>query len=54
MLVRLGAKLLQWAGLDSLRERFTRGEFYWAVGLSFTLGFTVGIILVLITGGVTC
>ena len=54
MLDRLGAKLLQYAGLDSLRERYTRGEFYWAVGLALTLGFTVGIILVLITGGVTC
>ena len=54
MLDRLGAKLLQYAGLDSLRERYTRGECYWAVGLALTLGLTLGVILVLVTGGVTC
>ena len=54
MLDRLGVKLLQWAGMDSLRERFTRGEFWWAMGLSAMLAFTLGIILVLVTGGVTC
>ena len=54
MLDKLGAKLAQWGGLDSLRERYTRGECYWAVGLSLTLGLTLGIILVLVTGGVTC
>ena len=54
MLDKLGAKLAQYAGLDSIRERYTRGEFYWAVGLSLTLGLTLGIILVLVTGGVTC
>ena len=54
MLDRLGAKLSQWAGLDSLRERYTRGEFYWAVGLALMLGFTLGIIVVLVSGGVQC
>ena len=54
MLDKLGAKLSQLAGLDSLRERYTRGECYWAVGLALTLGFTLGIILVLVTGGVKC
>ena len=54
MLDRLGAKLAQWGGLSSLAERYTRGECYWAVGLALTLGFTVGIILVLVTGGVKC
>jgi hypothetical protein len=51
---RLGAKLLQWAGLDSLRERYTRGEFYWAVGMASAAAFCLGIVLVLVTGGVKC
>ena len=54
MLDRLGVRLLQVAGLDSLRERFTRGEFWWAIGLSAMLAFTLGIVLVLVTGGVIC
>ena len=54
MLDRLGAKLAQYAGLTGMRERYTRGECYWAVGLSLTLGFTVGMMLVLVTGGVKC
>ena len=54
MLDKLGAKLSQWAGLDSLKERYTRGECYWAVGLALTLGFTVGMMLVIVTGGVQC
>ena len=54
MLDRLGVRLLQWAGLDSLRERFTKGEFLWAVGLSAMSAFTLGIVLVLVTGGVSC
>ena len=54
MLDRLGAKLAQWAGLTGRRERHTTGERNWAVGLSFTLGFTLGMILVLVTGGVQC
>ena len=54
MLDRLGAKLAQWAGLDSLRERHTRGEFYWAVGLASAAAFCLGIVLVLVTGGVKC
>jgi len=54
MMDRLGAKLAQYAGLTGMRERHTTGERNWAVGLSLTLGFTVGIILVLVTGGVTC
>ena len=47
-------RLLELAGLTGMRERYTRGEFYWAVGLALTLGFTVGIILVLVTGGLKC
>ena len=54
MLDKLGAKLAQWGGLTGMRERYTRGECYWAVGLSLTLGFTLGMMLVLVTGGVTC
>ena len=54
MLDRLGAKLAQYAGLDSLAERYTRGECYWAVGLALTLGLTVGMMLVIVTGGVQC
>ena len=54
MMDRLGAKLAQYAGLDSLRERYTRGECYWAVGLALTLGFTLGMILIIVTGGLTC
>ena len=41
-------------GLGGIRERHTTGERNWAVGLALTLGFTLGIILVLVTGGVTC
>ena len=54
MLDKLGAKLSQLAGLDSLRERYTRGECYWAVGLALTLGFTVGMMLVIVTGCDQC
>ena len=54
MLDRLGAKLAQWGGLTGMRERHTTGERNWAVGLALTLGFTLGIILVLVTGGVQC
>ena len=54
MLDKLGAKLAQYAGLTGMRERYTRGECYWAVGLSLMLGFTLGIIVVLVTGGVQC
>ena len=54
MLDKLGAKLAQWAGLTGMRERYTRGECYWAVGLALTLGLTLGVILVLVTGGVQC
>ena len=44
-------RLLELAGLGGIRERYTRGECYWAVGLALMLGFTVGIIVVLVTGG---
>ena len=54
MLDKLGAKLAQWGGLTGMRERYTRGECYWAVGLALTLGLTVGMILVIVTGGVQC
>ena len=54
MLERLGANLLQYAGLDSLRERFTIGEFWWAVGMASAAAFCLGIVLVLVTGGVKC
>ena len=54
MLDKLGAKLAQWGGLTGMRERHTTGERNWAVGLALTLGFTLGIILVLVTGGVQC
>ena len=54
MLDRLGVRLLQWAGLDSLCERYTKGEFLWAVGLTAMSAFIFGIVLVLVTGGVSC
>ena len=54
MLDRLGGKLLQWAGLDSLHNVSTKGEFLWAVGLTGMSAFTLGIVLVLVTGGVSC
>ena len=54
MLDRLGAKLAQWAGLTGRRERYTTGEAMWMTGLSLGIGLTLGIILVLVTGGVTC
>ena len=47
-------RLLELAGLTGMRERHTTGERNWAVGLALTLGFTLGIILVLVTGGVQC
>jgi len=47
-------RLLELAGLGGIRERHTTGERNWAVGLALTLGLTVGMILVLVTGGVTC
>ena len=47
-------RLLELAGLTGRRERYTTGERNWAVGLALTLGLTVGMILVLVTGGVTC
>jgi len=50
MLDRLGAKLAQWAGLTG-RERYTTGETLWMVALSLALGLTVGIIVVIVTGG---
>ena len=53
MLDRLGAKLAQWGGLTG-RERYTTGETLWMVALSLALGLTVGMMLVLVTGGVTC
>ena len=54
MLDRLGAKLLQYAGLDSRKERFTIGEFWWAVGMASAAAFCMGTVLVLVTGGVKC
>ena len=47
-------RLLALAGLTGRWERYTRGECYWAVGLALMLGFTVGIILVLVSGGLKC
>ena len=47
-------RLLALAGRTGMRERHTTGERNWAVGLALTLGFTVGIIVVLVTGGVQC
>ena len=54
MVDKLGAKLAQWAGLTGMRERHTTGERNWAVGLALTLGCTLGIIVVLVTGGLKC
>jgi hypothetical protein len=53
MLDRLGAKLAQWAGLTG-RERYTTGETLWIVALSLALGLTVGMMLVIVTGGLKC
>ena len=36
-------RLLALAGLAGMRERYTRGECYWAVGLALTLGLTLGV-----------
>ena len=47
-------RLLELAGLTGRRERYTRGEFYWGVGCGAGAAFCLGIILVLVTGGVTC
>ena len=41
-------------GLGGIRERHTTGERNWAVGLALTLGFTLGMILIIVTGGVQC
>ena len=41
-------------GLGGIRERYTTGEAMWMTGLSLGIGLTLGIILVLVTGGVTC
>jgi hypothetical protein len=54
MLDKLGAKLAQYAGLTGMRERHTTGERNWAVGLALTLGFTLGMILIIVTGGLKC
>ena len=47
-------RLLELAGLTGRRERYTRGEFYWAVGMASAAAFCLGIVLVLVTGGVKC
>ena len=47
-------RLLELAGLTGRRERHTTGERNWAVGLALTLGFTLGMILIIVTGGVQC
>ena len=46
MLDRLGAKLLQWAGLTG-RERYTTGETLWMIGLSLGIGLLLGAVTIL-------
>ena len=41
-------------GLGGMQERYTTGETLWMIALSLAIGLTLGIILVLVTGGVKC